>query len=48
MKNELFGFGNKIKIDNIDFEFISSKNLVTVVQVLSNVIHVLAQAKPKI
>ena len=34
MKDEFFGFGNSSKIDNINIEFISSQNLVTVVQVL--------------
>jgi len=49
MKNELPAFENNSKINNIYFDFISSKNLVTVVQVLPNsVIHVLPRAKSKI
>jgi len=48
MKDEFFGFGNSSKIDNINIEFISSQNLVTVVQVLpSSVINVLLHAKSK-
>jgi len=48
MKDEFSGFENSSKIDNINIEFISSQNLVTVVQVLpSSVIDVLLRAISK-